>query len=353
MKKIKINCAKRWSELDWNALVRYHSILRGVPPSMGHEGAAVAELMERMQEFEVVSGLEIVGVGVMPIENGENAAEMVTWLEKEIGGMGSCVWMRKKQGGVGRELQQSRNIQDGDEVLVMRKEDFVVAVREATAWMEKKEGLLKLPEKWVVVDGETFALPTLVGNDERVVRYGQYGDMQVYMLGIMGVMNKMDEATGYNELLEQLQMYRNGFLSTLLLPTVKEQVKVDDTSKKDGWSLVEKRKVLRYDRGERERIAEKMDKAPSWLFSMLWHLVQSCLAYYHGRFPDLVSNGKNARGKNTDMYVAKLGTDNAVMKYAGYPNVDAVNNEPIGVILERLDSMAKESKEWEKARRRK
>ena len=129
---------------------------------------------------------------------------------------------------------------------------------------------------------------------------------------------------------------------------------MDDVNEKSGYRWVSRRRVVRYDRGMRERIAEKMDQSPTWLFSMLWHLVQSCLAYYHGRFPELVSGGKTSKSqRNTDMYVAKLGTDNAVMKYAGYPSVTAVNDEPMGVILERLDAMAKESKEWEKARRRK
>ena len=245
--------------------------------------------------------------------------------------------------------------------------------------MEKKEGLLKLPEKYVVVNGETFALPTLVGNDERVVRYGQYGDMQMYMLGIMKLMESVGRTDGrkeekegksvgetderkegenvgeMREMGEKMRMYRNGFLATLLLPTVVEKVRVDDVREKDGSRWVEKRVVRKYDRAERERVAEVMDGAPGWLFSMLWHLVQSCLAYYQGRFPDLVSNsgGKTYRSKNTDMYVAKLGTDNTLMKYAGYPSVEAVNDEPVGVILERLDAMNKESKEWERMRKKK
>lgn len=352
MKLTELNCASSWGELSFEQLVRYHAIKRG----MGDE------FIDRMQEFEVVSGLEIVGRGVMPMEDvgdGEKTGErsfadevgkMMEWLEEEMSAGGSCVWMKEKGEG-------------GQEVLVMKKCEFVRVVREVTKWMEEKEGLLKLPEKYMVIGGETFALPMLVGDDERVVRYGQYGDMQAYMVGIMKVMKAMEvlQADGHEQpteqerrLLEQLRMYKNGFLSCLMLPTVMERVKVDDVSGKDGFRMEERRRVIKYRRGDRERIAEKMEGAPTWLFSMLWHLVQSCLAYYHGRFPDLVSGGKNSsRKQNTDMYVAKLGTDNAVMKYAGYPSVAAVNDEPVGVILERLDAMAKESKEWEKAKRKK
>ena len=349
MKTATINWKRRWNELGWDELVKYHSIERREYPIeasdeqnmspdntsdlSGHADAT--ELMERMQEFEIISGLTIIGVGVMPMDEGiqKEAGDMVAWLEKEIGAKGSCVWLKNGS---------------NPEIFVVKKSEFARIVREATAWMIKKEGLLKLPEKFVVVDGETFALPTFVGNDDRVVRYGQYGDMQMYMVGIMGLMTRKEE----NATLETLRKYRNGFLSTLLLPTVEENMKVDDVRAKSGCRLVARRRVMKYGREGHERVAEKMDKAPAWLFSLLWHLVQSCLAYYHGRFPDLVSENKRGGKKNTDMFVAKLGTDNAVMKYAGYPSTTAVNEEPIGVILERLDAMAKENKEWEKAKRR-
>ena len=346
---MNLTLKKKWGDLSFDELVKYHSIERGGVPTGEPSGAGedLMELMVRMQEFEVVSGLEVMGVGVEPLDSATESRKTVTvedrieWLERELEMGGSCVWMK------------SRNDNATDEtVYVMPKEKFVRVMRSATEWMQKKEGLLKLPEKYVVVNGETFALPTLVGNDERVVRYGQYGDMQIYMTGIMRLVSKGEPSSAE---WEKMRMYRNGFLATLLLPTVVEKVKVDDVREKDGSRWMEKRMVRKYDRGERERVAEVMDGAPGWLFSMLWHLVQSCLAYYQGRFPDLVSGsgGKTTRSKNTDMYVAKLGTDNVVMKYAGYPSVEAVNDEPVGVILERLDAMNKESKEWERMRKKK
>lgn len=391
---MKLTVKKRWTELSFDELVRYHSIERGGVPTGEPSGAGedLMELMVRMQEFECVSGLRVMGVGAEPLDSATESrktvavGERIEWLERELEMGGSCVWMR--EGRTWRENRQKQEEReeglDGEEggvrVLWMKRGDFVRVVRSATEWMQKKEGLLKLPEKYVVVNGETFALPTLVGNDERVVRYGQYGDMQMYMMGIMKLMESVGKTDGrgeekkegesvgktdgrkegenmgeVREMGEKMRMYRNGFLATLLLPTVVEKVKVDDVREKDGSRWVEKRVVRKYDRGERERVAEVMDGAPGWLFSMLWHLVQSCLAYYQGRFPDLVSNsgGKTSRSKNTDMYVAKLGTDNALMKYAGYPSVEAVNDEPVGVILERLDAMNKESKEWERVRKKK
>lgn len=358
MEKTFIRYKRSWNELTWDEIVRYHSVVRG-------EGSLKGQLMIRIQEFEIVSGYEVMGVGVMPMERGGECDSM-RWLEKELGVGGSCVWLKGRDGVSGMDGMDGK---DGGcvEVVVVKRVEFVRLVHEATEWMQRKEGLLRLPESWFVLDGETFALPTFVGNDERVVRYGQYGDMQMYMMGLMGVMKKMDDFCGEREegvpavvqshaeqaeMLERFRMYKNGFLSTLMLPTLVEELKVDDSRGRSGYRRVKRRKVLPYDRGVRERIAEKMDGAPSWLFSLLWHLVQSCLAYYHGRFPDLVSKD-GGTSKNTDMYIAKLGTDNAVMKYAGYPNVAAVNNEPVGVILERLDAMEKECKEWKKAKRKK
>lgn len=352
MKEKNIAYKKRWTELSWEELIRYHSIRREATGEPS-DASSVSDLMEKMQEWEIVSGMTILGVGGMPLDEGEKdrLEDVVKWLEIELAMGGRCVWMKESGEGRGAGSEEQ-------EIYLMKRDEFVREVRRATAWMEKKEGLLKLPEKWMVIGGETFALPTFVGTDERVVRYGQYGDMQMYMMGIMSVMGRLEEqgAGGDDqerELLEQMRMYRNGFLSTLLLPTVTEQVKVDDVDAKEGYRWETRRMVMKYDSGVRERIAEKLDKAPAWLFSLLWHLTQSSLAYYHGRFPDLVSTKSQQTKRNTDVYVAKLGTDNAVMKYAGYPNVKAVNDEPVGVILERLDAMAKESKEWEKARRKK
>ena len=383
---MKLTVKKRWTELSFDELVRYHSIERsGGVGGETADGKSVnedlAELMVRMQEFECVSGLRVMGVGVEPLDSATESRKTVAvgieWLERELEMGGSCVWMKGGDDLWGNRKKQEKPDEESEMVLWMKRGEFVRVVRSATEWMQKKEGLLKLPEKYVVVNGETFALPTLVGNDERVVRYGQYGDMQMYMVGIMKLMESAGRTDGRKEEKkegesvgktdgrkegepssvdwEKMRMYRNGFLATLLLPTVVEKVRVDDVREKDGSRWMEKRVVRKYDRGERERVAEVMDGAPGWLFSMLWHLVQSCLAYYQGRFPDLVSNsgGKTSRSKNTDMYVAKLGTDNALMKYAGYPSVEAVNDEPVGVILERLDAMNKESKEWERVRKKK
>ena len=388
---MKLTVKKRWTELSFDELVRYHSIDRcGGVGGETADGKSVnedlAELMVRMQEFECVSGLRVMGVGVEPLGSATESrktvavGERIEWLEKELEMGGSCVWMKGGDDLRGNRKKQEKPDEESEMVLWMKRGEFVRVVRSATEWMQKKEGLLKLPEKYVVVNGETFALPTLVGNDDRVVRYGQYGDMQMYMVGIMKLMESVGRTDGrkeekkegesvgktderkewenvgeMREIGEKMRMYRNGFLATLLLPTVVEKVRVDDVREKDGSRWVEKRVVRKYDRAERERVAEVMDGAPGWLFSMLWHLVQSCLAYYQGRFPDLVSNsgGKTARSKNTDMFVAKLGTDNALMKYAGYPSVEAVNDEPVGVILERLDAMNKESKEWERVRKKK
>ena len=367
---MKLTAKKKWGELSFDELVRYHSIERGgglTTESSSTLGEGFAELMVRMQEFECVSGLRVMGGGVEPLDSATESRKAVAvgerseWLERELEMGGSCVWMKCGDDLRGNREKQEKTDKESEMVLWMKRGDFVKVVRSATEWMQKKEGLLKLPEKYVVVNGETFALPTLVGNDERVVRYGQYGDMQMYMVGIMKLMESVGKTDGRevekpsSAEWEKMRMSRNGFLATLLLPTVVEKVRVDDVREKDGSRWMEKRVVRKYDKGERERVAEVMDGAPGWLFSMLWHLVQSCLAYYQGRFPDLVSNseGKTSRSKNTDMYVAKLGTDNTLMKYAGDPSVEAVNDEPVGVILERLDAMNKESKEWERMRKKK
>lgn len=335
MKTTTLAYKTRWTDLSWDELVRYHSIERNY--TAPEDSKRAFSLMERVQEFEIVSNVSVLGLGVSPLDKEDSRLdELVRWLESETTKSGSCVWMRRK---------------GQSEVLVMDKRSFVELVHESTRWMEKKEGLLKLPEKFVTIDGETFALPSFIGNDERSVRYGQYGTMQIYMMGMMNVMEKLDQSNNA-ELLKLLKVYKNSFLASLLLPTVKEEQKIDDANDKRGFTFVTQRRVFPYSSSSHERIAEKMDQAPAWLFSILWQLVQSSLAYYHGRFPDLISKGGTS-GKNTDMYVAKLGTDNAVMKYAGYPNVEAVNQEPVGVILERLDAMAKESKEWKKVKRKK
>jgi hypothetical protein len=373
MESIKI--VKKWIDLDWESLVRYHRIDR----------ASLSEMMVKVKEFECISGLDVVGVA--PLFDGglKEYDAAVREVEDVIAGRCDAVYLvdnrqrktdngqrttdnrrRKTDDGLARAADNGRRTTDnglahalgggfgttdgGRGVYYVGVEDFCAYVREVTDWMSHPEGLLRLPEKFVVVGGETFALPDVVGFSERVLSYGQYCDMQAYMTAFWSLLKKIEgDGELSSSVAEKFKRVRNSFVASLLLPTMVEEYSIDQANgeAKKGHRRV----VLPYDRREQERIAAVIDADADWLCPILMQLVQSGLAYYHARFPGLVSG--SGGGKAKDLYVAKLGTDNAVMKYAGYGSVGELNNEPFGTVLEWLHVMAMEHKEIEKMRRKK
>lgn len=333
----KIKIAKKWMDLDWDSLVRYHRIDR----------ASLSEMMVKVKEFECISGLDVMGVA--PLFDGglKEYDAAVREVEDVIAGRCEGVYLVDRR----RTTDNRQQTTDGGrDVYYVGVEDFCAYVREVTAWMSHPEGLLRLPEQFVVLGGETFALPDVVGFSERVLRYGQYCDMQAYMTAFWSLLKKIEgEGELSSSAAEKFKRVRNSFVASLLLPTMVEEYPIDQANgeAKKGHRRV----VLPYDRREQERIAAVIDADADWLCPVLMQLVQSGLAYYHARFPGLVSG--SGGGKAKDLYVAKLGTDNAVMKYAGYSSVEALNREPFGTVLEWLHVMAMEHKEIEKMRRKK
>lgn len=349
MESIKI--VKKWIDLDWESLVRYHRIDR----------ASLSEMMVKVKEFECISGLDVVGVA--PLFDGglKEYDAAVREVEDVIAGRCDGVYLVDRRRTTDNRQQTTVNgpahalgggfgtTDGGRGVYYVGVEDFCAYVREVTDWMSHPEGLLRLPEKFVVVGGETFALPDVVGFSERVLSYGQYCDMQAYMTAFWSLLKKIEgEGELSSSAAEKFKRVRNSFVASLLLPTMVEEYSIDQANgeAKKGHRRV----VLPYDRREQERIAAVIDADADWLCPILMQLVQSGLAYYHARFPGLVSG--SGGGKAKDLYVAKLGTDNAVMKYAGYGSVEALNREPFGTVLEWLHVMAMEHKEIEKMRRK-
>lgn len=326
MKDTRKEIAQSWHELTWTQLVELHKLRRNVMSS--------SEIL--LREYEIVSGSKCLGRGQKPYEGSDN----------DIRAIGEYV-RRCAEGKAGTVLYFEKE----GEVSYVETVAFAGMALERLLWMRRTNGLMKLPEKFVVVGGETFALPCFVGYGDNVVRYGQYGDMQVYMMGLWSEMDRVAKGEGDEKMAERLM---NSFVSVLLLPTYEERVKIDAVEEEDGYRWEKRRYVREYDRSEIDRIAEKVSKSgdAEWLFSLLSQLTQSALDYYHSRFPDLVSKG-GGRKKGGDIYVNKIGTDNTVMKYAGYGSVEAVQREPVGVILERLDAIAKENKEYERIKTQK
>lgn len=327
MKDLKFSLCKKWIDLDWPSLVRYHGIDRSV----------YSGFLLKVKEFECISGLEAVGIGRMAPEGLVGSDNLISEIEDCLMSHCNTVYLRKWK-------------ESDDSLYAVDLSSFCSYVRSSTEWMSLSDGLIRLPIKHLVIGGETFALPDVVGYSDRMLRYGQYCDMQAFMVSFWKLVSSAEKSGGLSDALsQQLRRVRNSFVASLLLPTRTEEYEVDCDS---GSKTIRRRVAIPYDRREQERICSVIDSDATWLCPILMQLVQSALSYYHSRFPGLVSC-KSKVSKNSDMYVSKLGTDNAVMKYAGYPSAEAVNNESFGTILEWLHAIAMENKEYEKMKNKK
>ena len=85
----------------------------------------------------------------------------------------------------------------------------------------------------------------------------------------------------------------------------------------------------------------------SILFHICFQVYQTALAYYAAAFPLLFAGG-GKQDPLRDALTGEVGTINTIMKYQGYSDPQAVYDANVPIILDVLNTMAKEAKEIEK-----
>lgn len=271
---------------------------------------------------------------VAPRELAWMAKETLLWFDYPYGDMGE----KEECDELGKVTKEGREAVHGyvsgfrDAMILPETEAVVVGDRllAGSEWEHMSEKERKCPALH-------FALPQMACNN---ITWQQYRSMQA--LAPQLFREEISE--------EEVIDLQAQFLAHCLVPS-KEDAATDDRFRP--------RHIYRYDteRAEqttpfwRERlIRSSQSRQPTHTVLPLFHICfqayHTAMLYYGKAYPLLFTGGKNQEFR--DALQGEVGTVNSVMKYQGYSDPQQVYDANLPIILDTLNTMAREAKEIEK-----
>lgn len=341
---------KSWSDLTWQQLFRcWEAKMRyGGNPDVARATALLklAGMNQSNQntQVDITTGetrytLAAADGGrftVTPRELAWMAKKALPWFDYPYGDPGE-IEERDEQGKVIKEGRDAvRGYVSGfrdamilpeTEVVVMG--DRMLAGSELERMDKKQKKLLNLNHKLLTLH---FALPQMACNN---ITWQQYRSMQALTPQLF--------RDGISE--EEAIDLHAQFLAHCLVPAKEDVDNVDKFCP---------RHIYRYDAERAEQAisfwSEKLLRFTSH-FSLLFHICfqvyHTSVLYYERAYPILFADsGKNREFR--DALQGEVGTVNSIMKYQGYSDPQQVYDANLPIVLDTLNTMAKEAKEIEK-----
>ena len=190
---------------------------------------------------------------------------------------------------------------------------------------------LALPETELQVDGTWFALPQVACNN---ITWQQYRSLQPLVPQLF--------QEGRTE--AQVLDLQAQFLAHILVPDLPAG------SSSASADRFRPSRTYRYVAERAEQTVpfwkERLTATPT-LFHICFQVYHTAVLYYEKAYP-LLFGGSSKSNEYTDALKGEIGTLNAVMKYQGYSNPQQVYDANLPIVLDTLDTIAKEAKEVEK-----
>lgn len=204
--------------------------------------------------------------------------------------------------------------------------------------------LVQMPFQHVRVEGRKYKAPDALMMN---LTYEQYNNAQRYLVAYWEAARMVDSLRKNGATIDALLNaenraldYRAGFLAHIYVP--------------GSWRILDQRgsmtrfsprRVYIYNSEDAERQVHRFRTAPRWLFDVTYQFVQSSLGRYKKDFEHLFREYEDDSTKS--MLVMEIETINAIQKYAGYSDQQAVYDSNMGFIFGFLNSMSHEAKQIE------
>ena len=364
--QVNVDVKKRWIDLSWRQLIEYHS-MRDV---WLQNGGKTSDIVFKIKALLILIECDIAEVQYDELpklsknSTMEDVDSALQFMWECVAGKHRMVTLRKWDAEAEPLLADRKNFtvvqqrtrRDGKrdktgEFWQCEWDELVGAATELTKWLENTGGLIKLPEKFVKINGEWYGLPDALMVD---VSYEQYSDVQSFMAQYWNVVDNLSSSLESAEakpqltekelrvIAENLAKWQRNFIAAILRRTERYTGKgARDNDEKD---LVK----LPYSSMEQERIRDGMGDVPRVLFSVLLQYVQSVLEVYKKSYPHLFkgnSDGKKAR----NMLVAEQGMIIGLMQEGGFSSIEAVRMAEVGMVFKALDMLNEKAEEMKKA----
>lgn len=223
-------------------------------------------------------------------------------------------------------------------------------------WIDGCLGFLDDPHKrtmcpytYIHLRGKKFKAPSdLMTN----LTYHQYSRAQTLLSSYWDTLKLIDTLIERNASsqaiqaqIQKIKSYQCQFLSTLF-----NESYIETETEKEGKTIKVNRRVWMYDELQTDENEWRFKKVCNQMFPVMLQFFQSVQSYFSIIFPDLFTTGKSINKANVLHMEAH--TVNAVMKYQGFKDTDAVYQSASFRILEILDTMSKDAKQIEEMNRK-
>lgn len=204
--------------------------------------------------------------------------------------------------------------------------------------------LVQLPFPYIRLEGRKYKTPDALMMN---LTYEQYNNAQRYLIAYWEASRIVESLRKNGATIEALRSaenqalgYRAGFLAHMY---VQGSWRILD--QRGNMTRLSPRRVYAYGSEDAERQVKRFRTAPRWLFDVTYQFFQSSLGVYKKDFEFLFREYEDSQGKSA--LVMEIDTINAIQKYAGYNDQQAVYDSNVGFIFGFLNSMSHEAKQIE------
>lgn len=371
------NPPSTWDELTEEQLIYIHTLLKEDLP----------ESVYKMRVFLSLCGLELCGKSFfthedqLSVKDNLSVEELnirLAWMEKVIRNEAPVTIVLKKKGD------------EESPLMTISAEDFFYASEHFTNFLDEPFTLTDCHIDTIRIGSHTYK-----GPDPMLLSltYEQFQNAQTAASNVQSSKDNMDmvhkkmlselkKLSGENKNLSQEELYlklspqlirniesctkdlkdaQGEFISSVLVPmeavVMETEVYDDDVNIKidNEGNIVTKKEICwqtkKYDYHEMQRLKDEIaDKAPDWLFPILYQWFQGSLLALQKKFPKLFS-GKNSQ-EEYDPIKSFVQTLNTLMKEQGFPSQRAVLDADAILNFETLNRLTIQAEEITRMRKK-
>lgn len=293
-----------WNELSKKQLIYIHKLL----------GSGLSEVESKLKAFLYLMGLKVL-----------KRAE-------------------KQDDGTFRFCFRRKGLKHVRERLGMQSWEVSYWIDKYLKFLDEPFNLVQLPFQYIRVEGRKFKAPDALMMN---LTYEQYNNAQRYLVAYWEASRIVDSLRKNGATIEALRSaenqalgYRAGFLAHMY---VQGSWRILD--QRGNMTRLSPRRVYAYSSEDAERQVKRFRTAPRWIFDVTYQFFQSSLGVYKKDFEFLFREYEDNQGKSA--LVMEIDTINAIQKYAGYNDQQAVYDSNVGFIFGFLNSMSHEAKQIE------
>lgn len=223
-------------------------------------------------------------------------------------------------------------------------------IKDLLEFLDEPAGRLEAPYSFFRVGSSKWKAPE---SQLTSLTFEQYNHAQQYLVAYWDTLNAANEMKknggtlkGVKHLFKEAEQYKAMFLATLIIPPVRQTQHVDE----NGTYRVNRTAYIYHSSYGDKHWRKFTGKRWKYVFEVMVQFVQSCLAEYRNKFPDLFTTHKG--GEDKDFIVMEADKMNAIKKYGGFLNYQDIYSSNAFFIFGELNNMCQEAKAIEEMNRK-